>query len=68
MPGALAGMLCLIGPARAGALDGTASGIGRAVGQEIARRIGLAVEAAQAGFDEIQFDYERFPDAAGVIF
>ena len=29
--------------------------------------IGLAVEAAQAGFDEIQFDYVRFPDAAGVL-
>jgi hypothetical protein len=25
--------------------------------------IGIAVEAAQAGFDEIQFDYLRFPDA-----
>ncbi len=30
--------------------------------------IGLAVEAAQAGFDEIQFDYVRFPDATGVVF
>ncbi|TWB37154.1 putative glycoside hydrolase [Nitrospirillum viridazoti] len=25
--------------------------------------IGIAIEAAQAGFDEIQFDYVRFPDA-----
>ncbi len=30
--------------------------------------IGLAVEAAQAGFDEIQFDYVRFPDNKGVVF
>ncbi len=28
--------------------------------------IDLAVEAAQAGFDEIQFDYARFPDAPGL--
>jgi len=28
----------------------------------------LAVEAAKAGFDEIQFDYVRFPDAKGVAF
>jgi hypothetical protein len=27
--------------------------------------IALAVEAAQAGFDEIQFDYLRFPDFSG---
>jgi hypothetical protein len=27
--------------------------------------IAIAVEAAQAGFDEIQFDYVRFPDFAG---
>jgi hypothetical protein len=30
--------------------------------------IALAVEAARAGFDEIQFDYVRFPDAAGLSF
>lgn len=30
--------------------------------------IGLAVEAARAGFDEIQFDYVRFPDAPGLIY
>lgn len=30
--------------------------------------IDLAVDAAQAGFDEIQFDYVRFPDARGVEF
>jgi len=30
--------------------------------------IAIAVEAAQAGFDEIQFDYVRFPDKKGVIF
>lgn len=30
--------------------------------------IALAVEAAKAGFDEIQFDYVRFPDAKGVEF
>jgi hypothetical protein len=29
-----------------------------------AYNIGIAVEAARAGFDEIQFDYLRFPDAA----
>jgi len=28
----------------------------------------LAVEAAQMGFDEIQFDYVRFPDARGLRF
>ncbi len=30
--------------------------------------IDLAVEAARAGFDEIQFDYVRFPDATGLSF
>ena len=30
--------------------------------------IGLAVETAQHGFDEIQFDYVRFPDARGLVF
>ncbi|MEJ2010183.1 MAG: putative glycoside hydrolase [Acidobacteriota bacterium] len=30
--------------------------------------IDIAVEAAQAGFDEIQFDYVRFPDNQGVVF
>ncbi len=30
--------------------------------------ISLAEEAAQAGFDEIQFDYVRFPDAKGLRF
>jgi hypothetical protein len=30
--------------------------------------IDLAVAAAKAGFDEIQFDYVRFPDAKGVEF
>jgi hypothetical protein len=29
--------------------------------------IEVAVEAAQAGFDEIQFDYVRFPDARGLV-
>jgi hypothetical protein len=29
--------------------------------------IAIAVEAAQAGFDEIQFDYVRFPDNKGVV-
>jgi len=28
--------------------------------------IGLAIEAASAGFDEIQFDYVRLPDATGL--
>jgi hypothetical protein len=28
----------------------------------------LAVEAARHGFDEIQFDYVRFPDAKGLVF
>jgi hypothetical protein len=30
--------------------------------------IALAVEAARHGFDEIQFDYARFPDAAGLVY
>jgi hypothetical protein len=30
--------------------------------------IAIAVEAAQLGFDEIQFDYVRFPDAPGLKF
>jgi len=30
--------------------------------------ISIAVEAAQIGFDEIQFDYVRFPDAPGLKF
>jgi hypothetical protein len=30
--------------------------------------IDIAVEAAQAGFDEIQFDYVRFPDKKEVVF
>jgi hypothetical protein len=30
--------------------------------------IDLAVEAASNGFDEIQFDYVRFPDAKGLVF
>ena len=30
--------------------------------------ISLAVEAAESGFDEIQFDYVRFPDAPGLRF
>jgi hypothetical protein len=30
--------------------------------------IDLAADAAKAGFDEIQFDYVRFPDAKGVEF
>ena len=30
--------------------------------------IGVALEAAGAGFDEIQFDYVRFPDAPGLVF
>jgi hypothetical protein len=29
--------------------------------------IAVAVEAARAGFDEIQFDYVRFPDAPGLV-
>lgn len=30
--------------------------------------INIAVEAAQYGFDEIQFDYVRFPDSNGPVF
>jgi hypothetical protein len=30
--------------------------------------IKIAIEAAKAGFDEIQFDYVRFPDAHGLSF
>ncbi len=30
--------------------------------------IAVALEAAGAGFDEIQFDYLRFPDARGLVF
>ena len=30
--------------------------------------IAIAVEAAKAGFDEIQFDYLRFPDSRGLTF
>jgi hypothetical protein len=30
--------------------------------------IDIAIEAAQYGFDEIQFDYVRFPDAKGLAF
>ena len=30
--------------------------------------IDIAVEAARNGFDEIQFDYVRFPDAVGLTF
>lgn len=30
--------------------------------------IDLAVEAARAGFDEIQFDYVRFPDTKGLLY
>ena len=30
--------------------------------------IGIAVEAARAGFDEIQFDYVRLPDTTGLVY
>ena len=30
--------------------------------------IAIAMEAAAAGFDEIQFDYVRFPDTTGVVY
>jgi hypothetical protein len=30
--------------------------------------IDMAVEAARAGFDEIQFDYARLPDATGLVY
>lgn len=33
-----------------------------------AYNIDVAVEAARLGFDEIQFDYVRFPDAVGLVF
>ena len=33
-----------------------------------AYNIGVAREAAAAGFDEIQFDYARFPDATGLVY
>jgi hypothetical protein len=33
-----------------------------------AYNIGLAVEAARAGFDEVQFDYARLPDATGLAY
>lgn len=33
-----------------------------------AYNIAIAVEAARAGFDEIQFDYVRFPDAKDLVF
>jgi hypothetical protein len=32
------------------------------------RNLALAEEAAQLGFDEVQFDYLRFPDATGLVF
>ncbi len=32
------------------------------------RSLALAEEAARLGFDEIQFDYLRFPDATGLVF
>jgi len=32
------------------------------------RSLALAEEAAQLGFDEVQFDYLRFPDATGLVF
>ncbi|HVA81739.1 MAG TPA: putative glycoside hydrolase [Candidatus Binataceae bacterium] len=30
--------------------------------------IGIAVEAAKAGFDEVQLDYVRFPDMPGLVY
>lgn len=30
--------------------------------------IAIAIEAARMGFDEIQFDYVRFPDSPGLVF
>jgi hypothetical protein len=33
-----------------------------------AYNIGVAREAASAGFDEIQFDYARLPDATGLVY
>ncbi len=32
------------------------------------RSLAIAEEAAQMGFDEVQFDYIRFPDATGLVF
>lgn len=32
------------------------------------RSLDIAEEAAQLGFDEVQFDYVRFPDATGLVF
>ncbi len=32
------------------------------------RSLDIAEEAAQLGFDEVQFDYVRFPDAVGLVF
>lgn len=32
------------------------------------RNLALAEEVAQFGFDEVQFDYLRFPDATGLVF
>ncbi|HET8870790.1 MAG TPA: putative glycoside hydrolase [Aquabacterium sp.] len=32
------------------------------------RSLAIAEEAAQLGFDEVQFDYVRFPDAKGLVF
>jgi hypothetical protein len=33
-----------------------------------AYNINIEVEAAKAGFDEIQFDYVRLPDASGLAY
>jgi hypothetical protein len=33
-----------------------------------AHNIAIAMEAARAGFDEIQFDYARLPDTTGVVY
>jgi hypothetical protein len=33
-----------------------------------AYNIAVAREAAEAGFDEIQFDYARLPDAVGLVY
>ena len=46
-----------------------ASRLGRASFQEVWKyNIDIAEEAAQLGFDEIQFDYVRFPDTPGLSF
>jgi hypothetical protein len=37
-------------------------------GEAWERSLALAEEAAAMGFDEIQFDYLRFPDATGLVF